>query len=283
MLFSGIAFAQTFEEFEIVEQKLTALNEKCRTRFTNEECNDEREYLRGQLEDWSENPEIEIRKKIRLRHQAFDHARRYCEKEKVMELDQAMKFEISIHKPELEKARLLLDRKRFCYCRADRRLRAFGKEGAGSFYVLNDDLTVSSHLPPETISEIRNIEKQIFISCFEHPEIVPTGSSDNSFEEKFSKGNHDFLSAVRGKQTVFRFEMIKSVFVHGGELRLISFENAENIVTASFKDQEGKIYKAHTRSDGRGGTFYEGFPFKEKFAQVVRFVPGKAVTLRFSP
>jgi len=165
LLISSSAFAENppqYDEYKRTLQQLEQLRKDCKAS-RKPEC-DTMGELNSKARSLREVPEV---KKLVLtdeRSAAFDRARAYCPQEKLETSDRAMKFEIELHKPELEKHRESLDRPKFCMCRADERLKAYGKELAGSYYMLADDsdLTAGTDLKA-TLAK----EKEIFISCFE--------------------------------------------------------------------------------------------------------------------
>lgn len=259
VLMMNSAFAFTFEEYSEASKRKDALDTECKTHFTNEKCNDERGYLRVKMQDLAEIPEIKNRILTENRLKAFDHARACCENEKILEKDQAMAFEVSMHKPILEKDRLRVNRKNFCYCRADRRLHAFGKEGAGSFYILNESTDIS----PEVLA----MEKEIFISCFE--DVLAFGTY---IAKPLPPGKAISvkLKQVTDPQTIFRLELNRAIDVKGVRLTLTGFTKSPGRVVAKIASSDGKAFEAVARSEN-GGTFLEGFPFGDRHAQISRF------------
>lgn len=167
LLAASASFAQSFEDYKKVEAQRDSLKEQCRMNRTVT-CDAELSEFRKKLEELEKIPSVKAGKVRELRLLAWDRAKAYCDKETATAKDSAMKFEIQVHKPELLAKKDKLDRKNFCHCRADGRLKAFGKEAAGSYYVLNDSgLDLTSNLSPETLKEAQDKEREIFISCFE--------------------------------------------------------------------------------------------------------------------
>lgn len=310
LLFAGFANAFTYDDYTEVLRRKDAFDEKCKITFINEECNDERSRLRDKLSDLSEIPEIKLKIRTQMRLKAFDNAKAWCEKDGIVGKDQAMQFEIATLKPELEKHRLKLDRKKFCHCRTDRRLKLFGQEGAGSFYLYDDHLHLSPKLSGETTKEIRELDKEIFISCFEqiitlgyaapprdfedkssvppvmlkeNPDLLRDYSSDGkklSFEERFRKVNESVLKDTLPLHTIFRFELNRVTTVLGSEITLVGFSQSPGKISALFKDSKGQSFEAFSQTDGKGGTFLHGFSIGDKPLQLIRLDPDRSVTFR---
>lgn len=96
---------------------------------------------------------------LKQRQKALSDAHPFCDKEKPTAQDRAMKYEIGLYFPEGESSRSKIDRKKFCHCRVDARIKQFGTDGASALFLGERPPSVT----PETQMEL---EKKIFIECF---------------------------------------------------------------------------------------------------------------------